>query len=55
MRVMAKVSKRISRAGSKRSMAEIRPRRPYEIRSASSTWAGRPLDIRPATYLTSGE
>ncbi|CAA9510489.1 MAG: hypothetical protein AVDCRST_MAG30-2454 [uncultured Solirubrobacteraceae bacterium] len=31
----------------------------FEIRmsqsSASSTCAGRPLDMRPATYLTSGE
>src|SRR2546421_6834535 len=25
------------------------------MRSASSTWAGRPVDMRPATYLTSGE
>ena len=32
----------------------IRPRRPYETRSFSSTCAGRPLPRRPATYLTSG-
>ncbi len=54
MRVMAKVSNLISRPGSKRSIAEIRPRSPYEMRSASSTCEGSPLDIRPATYLTSG-
>ena len=40
---------------SKRSIAEIRPSRPYEIRSESSTCAGRPLDMRPATYFTNGE
>ena len=55
MRVIANVSNLISRSGSKRSIAEIRPSRPYEMRSASSTCEGRPLDIRPATYLTSGE
>jgi hypothetical protein len=33
----------------------INPIRPYEMRSASSTCAGRPDDMRPATYLTSGE
>src|ERR1700752_2926552 len=32
----------------------MRPRRPYETRSSSSTWAGSPLPSRPATYLTSG-
>ncbi len=55
MRVTAKVSNLISRSGSKRSIAEIRPSSPYEIRSDSSTWEGNPLDMRPATYLTSGE
>ena len=55
MRVMAYVSNLISRSMSKRSMALIRPIRPYEMRSASSTCAGRPEDMRPATYLTSGE
>ena len=54
MRVIANVSNLISRSGSKRSIAEISPSRPYEIRSDSSTWEGSPLDIRPATYLTSG-
>jgi len=54
MRVMAKASNLISRPGSKRSIAEIRPSSPYEMRSASSTCEGSPLDIRPATYLTSG-
>src|SRR5512133_164466 len=44
----------MSRFGSKRSIAPIRPRRPYETRSFSSTCAGRPLPRRPATYLTSG-
>src|SRR5262245_36873013 len=44
----------MSRSGSKRSIAPIRPSRPYETRSFSSTWAGRPLPSRPATYLTSG-
>ena len=55
IRVIAYVSNLISRVRSNRSIAEIRPPRPYEIRSASSTWAGRPELIRPATYLTSGE
>ena len=55
MRVIAYVSNLISRSGSKRSIALIRPISPYEMRSASSTWAGRPDDMRPATYLTSGE
>ena len=55
MRVTAKVSNLISRSGSKRSIAEISPSRPYEMRSDSSTCEGRPLDMRPATYLTSGE
>jgi hypothetical protein len=55
MRVIAYVSNLISRAGSKRSIAEISPTRPYEIRSASSTCGGRLAAIRPATYLTSGE
>src|SRR5919201_2417054 len=30
------------------------PSSPYEIRSSSSTCAGRPEPRRPATYLTSG-
>ena len=55
MRVTAKVSNLISRSGSKRSIAEIRPSSPYEMRSDSSTCEGSPLDMRPATYLTSGE
>src|SRR5918998_905873 len=32
----------------------MRPRRPYETRSPSSTCAGSPLPSRPATNLTSG-
>src|SRR6186997_429362 len=44
----------MSRLGSKRSIAPIRPSSPYETRSFSSTCAGRPLPSRPATYLTSG-
>src|ERR1044071_1550895 len=44
----------MSRSGSKRSIAPIRPSSPYDTRSFSSTWAGRPLPRRPATYLTSG-
>src|SRR5579872_78473 len=32
----------------------MRPSRPYETRSSSSTCAGRPLPRRPATYFTSG-
>ena len=55
MRAIANVSNLMSREVSKRSIAEIRPSRPYEMRSESSTCAGRPLDMRPATYLTSGE
>ena len=55
MRVIAYVSNLISRSTSKRSIALMRPIRPYEMRSDSSTCAGRPEDIRPATYLTSGE
>src|SRR5947208_1004883 len=35
-------------------MAPIRPRRPYETRSPSSTCAGRPLPSRPATDGTRG-
>src|SRR5581483_1444798 len=45
----------MSRSGSYRSIAPIRPRRPYETRSPSSTCAGRPDPSRPATYFTSGE
>src|SRR5579864_6469597 len=44
----------MSRSRSNRSIAPIRPSSPYETRSPSSTWAGRPLPSRPATYLTSG-
>src|SRR6188768_1588274 len=44
----------MSRSGSNRSIAPMRPRSPYETRSPSSTCAGRPLPSRPATYLTSG-
>src|SRR5215211_2055592 len=44
----------MSRSSSKRSIAPIRPSSPYEMRSFSSTWAGRPLPRRPATYFTSG-
>src|SRR3954451_13318072 len=44
----------MSRSGSYRSTAPIRPSSPYETRSPSSTWAGRPLPSRPATYFTSG-
>ena len=51
MRATANVSNLISRSGSKRSIAPIRPSRPYEIRSASSMCAGRPLDIRPGDEL----
>src|SRR5689334_7733033 len=43
----------MSRSGSKRSIAPIRPSSPYETRSFSSTCAGSPLPSRPATYLTS--
>ena len=55
MRGIAYVSNLISRPRSKRSIAEIKPIRPYEIRSASSTCAGSPDAMRPATYFTSGE
>src|SRR3954452_17666704 len=44
----------MSRVGSYRSIAPIRPNRPYETRSPSSTCAGSPEPSRPATYLTSG-
>src|SRR3954449_7756777 len=44
----------MSRSGSNRSIAPIRPSSPYETRSPSSTCAGSPLPSRPATYLTSG-
>src|SRR5205085_9127731 len=40
--------------GVERSIAPIRPSRPYETRSPSSTCAGSPLPSRPATYFTSG-
>jgi hypothetical protein len=51
---IAKVSNLISRSGSYRSIAPIRPRRPYETRSCSSTCAGRLAPTRPATNFTSG-
>src|SRR5215813_7313840 len=51
---IAYVSNLMSRFGSNRSIAPIRPSRPYETRSFSSTCAGSPLPSRPATYLTSG-
>src|SRR5215211_543486 len=54
IRAIAYVSNLMSRSGSKRSIAPIRPSRPYETRSPSSTCAGRPLPSRPATCLTSG-
>ena len=42
MRAIAYVSNLMSRSGSKRSIAPIRPSSPYETRSPSSTCAGRP-------------
>ncbi len=51
---IAYVSNLMSRSGSNRSIAPIRPSSPYETRSPSSTWAGSPLPSRPATYFTSG-
>src|SRR5918997_2924007 len=54
MRAIAYVSNLMSRSRSKRSIAPMRPRSPYETRSSSSTCAGSPLPSRPATYLTSG-
>src|SRR6266516_3724948 len=42
------------RSGSYFSIASIRPKIPYETRSACSMFGGRPTDTRPATYLTSG-
>ena len=54
MRAIAKVSNLISRDGSKRSIAPMRPRSPYETRSCSSTCAGRLAPTRPATNFTSG-
>src|SRR5215212_5669907 len=54
MRAIAYVSNFTSRPGSYRSIAAIRPSRPYEARSPSSTCAGNPLPSLPATYLTSG-
>ena len=44
----------VPRSGSKRSIAPISPSSPYEMRSPSSTCAGRPVPSRPATYFTSG-
>ena len=41
IRAIAYVSNLISRSGSKRSIAPIRPRRPYETRSCSSTCDGQ--------------
>ena len=54
MREIAYVSNLISRSGSKRSIAPIRPSRPYEMRSPSSTCGGSHEPSLPATYLTSG-
>jgi hypothetical protein len=36
------------------SIASIRPKMPYDTRSACSMFGGRPTETRPATYLTSG-
>ena len=54
MRAIANVSNLISREGSNRSIAPMRPSRPYETRSCSSTCAGRLAPTRPATNFTSG-
>ena len=52
---MAYVSNLISRARSNFSRASIKPKMPYETRSACSTLAGSPVATRLATYLTNGE
>jgi hypothetical protein len=55
IRGMAYVSNLISRARSNFSSASMRPKIPYETRSACSTFAGNPVATRLATYFTSGE
>src|SRR5659263_640662 len=55
IRLIAYVSNLISRARSNFLIASIRPKMPYETRSACSMLGGRPTPTRPATYLTSGE
>jgi hypothetical protein len=53
-REVARVSNLMPRSRSYSSIASIRPKMPYDARSACSMFGGRPTDPRPATYLTSG-
>ena len=55
IRLMAYVSNLMARSRSNFSMASIRPKMPYDTRSACSMLGGSPTPTRPATYFTSGE